>query len=83
MLLPGSYVFVLFVLVVYSSVILLSPVGPGIYGWRFDNNGVVFSNFWSLNTDQATVSHYIFAVEFLLVDAINIFLGNKIPCLLQ
>jgi len=37
LLLPGSYVFVLFVLVVYSSVILLSPVGPGIYGWRFVN----------------------------------------------
>jgi hypothetical protein len=34
-------------------VILLSPVGPGIYGDRFDNNGVVFSIIWSLNTDQA------------------------------
>jgi hypothetical protein len=53
LLLPGSYVFVLFVLVVYSSVILLSPIGPGIYGGRFDNNGVVFPNIWSLNTDQA------------------------------
>jgi hypothetical protein len=68
---------VLFVLVVYSSVILLSPVGPGIYGATFNNNGVVFSLCWSLNTDQAAVSHYIFAVEFLLVDAINMFLGNK------
>ena len=55
LLLPGSYVFVLFVLVVYSSVILLSPIGPGIYGGRFGDNGVVFSNTWSLNTDQATV----------------------------
>jgi hypothetical protein len=43
------------VLVVYSSVILLSPIGPGIYGCQFDNNGVVFSNTWLLNIDQATV----------------------------
>jgi hypothetical protein len=34
-------------------VILLSPIGPGIYGARFVNKRVVFSNFWSLNTDQA------------------------------
>jgi hypothetical protein len=57
LLLPGSYVFVLFVLVVYSSVILLSPIGPGIYGWRFDNNGVVFLNIWLLNIDQAAKKH--------------------------
>ena len=49
----------LFVLVVYSSVILLSPVGPGIYGQRFDNNGVVFSISWSLNTDQAAENRIV------------------------
>ena len=43
----------LLLLVVYSSVILLSPVGPGIYGGRFDNNGVVFPDTWLLNIDQA------------------------------
>ena len=43
----------LLLLVVYSSVILLSPIGPGIYGGRFDNNGVVFPNTWLLNIDQA------------------------------
>jgi hypothetical protein len=41
------------VLVVYSSVILLSPIGPGIYGGRFGDNGVVFPNIWLLNIDQA------------------------------
>ena len=46
-------------LVAYSSVILLSPVGPGIYGGRFDNNGVVFSISWSLNTDQAAENRIV------------------------